>query len=29
MSAWESRLSEEQRWDLVNYLRALTTTQAR
>ncbi len=27
MSAFESRLSEEQRWDLVNYLRALTTPQ--
>ncbi len=27
MSAYESRLSEEQRWDLVNYLRALTTPQ--
>ncbi|MFN8638036.1 MAG: copper resistance protein CopC [Dehalococcoidia bacterium] len=29
MPAWESRLSEQQRWDLVNYLRALTSTQVR
>jgi mono/diheme cytochrome c family protein len=27
MSAWESRLTEEQRWDLVNYIRQLTTSQ--
>lgn len=29
MPAWEKELSSNERWDLVNYLRALTSTQVR